>query len=101
MKPLRKRVLSLREVLTWASAYRESTGKWPTKRAGDIPGSFGETWAAVDAALRDGTRGFPGGSSLAQLLAEEFGARRPHHLPSLAEEVILAWADAWHEHTGA
>jgi hypothetical protein len=93
------RPLSTREVVGWASAYREGTGRWPTKRAGDIPGTVGETWAGVDNALREGRRGLPGGSSLARFLADHCGAPQPNP-PPLTVEQILAWADAWHERTG-
>jgi hypothetical protein len=93
-----RRLLSTREIVTWATAYREGTGRWPTRRAGDIPGTVGETWASLDAALREGLRGLPGGSSLAKLLAENCGARPPQR-PPLTEGQILAWADAWHERT--
>ena len=64
---------------------RERTGKWPTKTSGPIPEAPGESWNAVTAALREGLRGLPGGSSLALLLAEKRGVRQrldptePHH----------------------
>jgi hypothetical protein len=96
---MHRRLLSTREIRGWASAYREGTGKWPTKKAGDIPGTVGETWAGVDNALRLGLRGLPGGSSLPQFLAEHCGARPPK-LPPLSVDQILAWADAWHDQSG-
>jgi hypothetical protein len=97
----RKRRLHLKDILAWATHYRESAGRWPTRTSGDIPGTLGVTWAAVDAALRDGTRGLPGGSSLAQLLAEQFGARNIQRLPPLSEPQILAWADSHRARTGS
>lgn len=100
MRALRKRPLSIRDILAWATRYRETTGNWPSTKAGDIPASHGETWAAVDGALRRGRRGLPGGSSLAQLLVEKCGARNIQRLPPLTEPKILSWADAHHQHAG-
>jgi hypothetical protein len=92
--------LSEGQVLAWADAHRRRTGGWPTRSAGPIPGSSGDTWLAVDTALHRGTRGLPGGSSLARLLAERRGARNRAGAPPLTEEIILAWADAHRERTG-
>jgi hypothetical protein len=47
-----------------------------------------------------GYRGLPGGSSLAQLLAEHRGVRNPKRLPPYTVEQILAWADAHQQRTG-
>src|SRR5262249_8348275 len=60
-----------------------------------------ETWLGVDRALRDGLRGLPGASSLAQLLAQAQGARNLHDLPPLPREQILLWADEHRQRTGA
>jgi hypothetical protein len=92
--------LSEGQILHWADEHRERTGSWPTGRSKAIPGSRGETWIAIDNALRQGARGLPGGSSLAQLLAEHRGLRNAKQLPPLTEGQILQWADAFHEHTG-
>ena len=100
MKTMRRRPLTIREILTWANAYRELSGKSPTRRTGAIPPTIGETWMAVNDALCRGLRGLPGGSSLAQLLAEEYGARNRGSLPPLSAQQSLAWANAWHERTG-
>jgi hypothetical protein len=48
----------------------------------------------VDTALEQGSRGLPGGSSLAKLLAAHRGHRNIRGLPPLTLEQILAWADA-------
>jgi hypothetical protein len=42
-----------------------------------------------------GLRGFPGGSTLSDLLAEHRGVRNVGRLPPLTEPAILAWADAY------
>jgi hypothetical protein len=59
-----------------------------------------DTWRNIDAALYRGSRGLPGKSSLAKLLAERRGVRNHQNLPRLSERQILAWADAHHRRTG-
>jgi hypothetical protein len=89
------------QILTWADAHHSSMGKWPTASSGSVLGAPGETWNAIDRALRAGVRGLPGASSLARLLAEQRG--RQHHLnrTPLTVQTILAWADAHHERAGS
>jgi hypothetical protein len=87
-------------ILAWADAERDRSGSWPTADSGPIPDAPGETWLAVENALRGGGRGLQGGSSLARLLAEHRGVRNKADLPELTEEVIVAWAAAHHERTG-
>src|SRR5205823_1096955 len=96
-----RRPLLLRDILTWADAFREATGRWPTKDDGDVAGAVGETWLMVDHALREGLRGLSGGSSLARLLARHRGARNRKDLPPLPEGRILTWADALRARTGS
>jgi len=86
--------LTKEQIFTWVDAHFERTGQWPNKGAGSIADSLGETWGAVDDALKRGSRGLPGDSSLAQLLAEERGVRNRLDLPDLKKDQILAWADA-------
>jgi hypothetical protein len=62
--------LTVAQILTWADGHRARTGKWPTVKYGPVLEAPGETWASIDGALREGLRGFPGGSSLARLLGE-------------------------------
>jgi hypothetical protein len=56
------------EILHWADLHFQRTGFWPKYDSGPIQDAPGETWAAVDNALRFGKRGMTGGSSLAKLL---------------------------------
>jgi hypothetical protein len=56
-------------ILAWTEAHHTLFGVWPTRLTGPS-GSTGETWLAVDKALRDGRRGLPGGSSLFRFLKE-------------------------------
>jgi len=92
--------LSMRAILAWADAWHARTGHWPTRESGPVPESPGDTWMAVNVALRKGHRGLPGGSSLARLLAEHRGYRNIHGLPRLTLGQIVAWADAHHDATG-
>jgi len=88
------------QILNWADAHHVRTGEWPRKRSGPISDAPDDTWGAVDAALRRGRRGLPGGSSLMQLLATERGVRRLGYAPPLSLALILAWADAFHLRNG-
>ena len=57
------------EIIRWADAHFERTGKWPRQTMGEVEDVPGITWRGVDRALRRGLRGLPGGDSLARLLA--------------------------------
>jgi hypothetical protein len=92
--------LSRQQILAWADADQKRTGAWPTAQSGPVAGAPGETWRALDNALRLGLRGLPYGSSLARLLAEQRGIRNLQALPRLTPAQILAWADAYHRRTG-
>jgi hypothetical protein len=87
--------LTVEQILTWADRHHARTGKWPTQYSSVVVEAPHESWRRIDAALRDGRRGLPGGSSLPQLLAESRTVRNIHTLPLLTEELILAWADAY------
>jgi hypothetical protein len=58
--------LTVEGVLRWAAAYHARWGRWPTCQAGPVLGAPFENWQGVDMALRQGLRGLPSGSSLAQ-----------------------------------
>ncbi len=93
--------LSVKQILACADAHRRRSGSWPKETSGPVVDAPGETWFAVDRALRAGVRGLPGGTSLARLLAEHRGVRNIQALPRLTHKQILAWADAHHRRTGA
>src|SRR3954453_23383458 len=94
--------LSIPEVLAWADAHRQRTGKWPQISSGPVvDGPLGEIWRNVDTALRLGLHGLSGGSSLAQLLASKRLARNQGQLPPLTRELILAWVDTHHQRTAS
>jgi hypothetical protein len=86
--------------LKWADLHHEETGEWPKADSSVIASAPIETWSAVESALRNERRGLPGGSSLAQVLAEWRGVRNIHDLPDLSAPIILGWADAYHQRTG-
>jgi hypothetical protein len=95
-----RRPLTIEQVLAWADYEFRMTGRWPRCVGGPLLADRSEKWRNIDQALRAGGRGLPRGSSLARLLAERRGARNLGALPPLTEELILAWADAWHARTG-
>ena len=92
--------LTENDVLAWADAFYAQTGRWPTARSGPVAQAPGENWSALNDALRSGSRGLPGGSSLFRLLAAERGARNPKALPSLTRSEIIRWADLYHDRHG-
>jgi len=92
--------LTTRQILSWADAHHKRTGSWPQYLSGKIPESPGETWNAVEGALRKETRGLRKEGSLAQLLAKHRGVRNVADLPPLTIPQILAWADSHHKRTG-
>jgi superfamily II DNA or RNA helicase len=87
-------------ILTWADEHHKRTGKWPKANSGSIHAAKGETWVNVNAAMRNGLRGLPGGSSIAKLLLEHRGVRNKSDLPQLTKKQILTWADEHHKQTG-
>jgi hypothetical protein len=87
------------QVLEWADAHYRRTGRRPNEDSGPVEDAPGETWKAIEAALRQGARGFPGGSSIARLLAKRRGVRNVQNLPRLTIAQILAWADAHYKRT--
>jgi len=92
--------LTAKRILAWADAHNSRTGGWPNPGSGPIPEAPGETWNAVESALKAGIRGLAGGSSLIQLLVKRRGIRNPTHPPPLSIRRILAWADAFHARAG-
>jgi len=92
--------LSVERILTWADAFHADQGHWPSPQQKPIAGARGETWRGIDKALRVGSRGLPGGSSLTQLLVEHRGEEAGRKPLRLTLEKILAWADAHHAVTG-
>ena len=88
------------QILEWSDSYFAENADWPKLTSGPIENSNGETWEKVHAALQVGTRGLPGGSSLARLLAKHREVRNVQNLPSLSVDQILTWADAHRKDAG-
>jgi hypothetical protein len=90
--------LSVRQICLWVLEHRRRTGKWPTAESGVIPSMAGETWASVDGALRKGTRGLSGRTSLSRFLIEHYDFVPPrHHRSRMRIEEILKWAKAYRD----
>jgi|GEM_PF-383513 len=92
--------LTIEKILEWADEHYKRTGEWPNVNSGSVQAAEGETWKGVYAALYHGARGFPGGSSLAQLLYEHRGVRNIAKLESLTIKQILKWSDEHKNRTG-
>jgi hypothetical protein len=92
--------LTKNTILEWADAHHRRTGKWPNLNSGIVFDAPGETWSCVNAALSQGTRGLPGGSSLAVFLQGERGKRHQKNLPQITTDQILTWVDAHYKRTG-
>ncbi len=84
----------------WARAHREATGRWPDGHAGPVRGVPDENWSAIDAALKLGRRGLPGGSSLTALFDRSLDPAARGIRPDLTVEQVLAWVDAHRAATG-
>lgn len=69
--------LRIQDISRWAREHFQRTGRWPTHISGAVQSAPGETWGGINAALRVGHRGLPGGSSLYQVLHQYF--RVPKH----------------------
>jgi hypothetical protein len=71
--------LTLKKILAWADVHFRRTGVWPHARIGRIVEVPGDTWLAVDRALRREGRSWRGRTTLARLLAQhrDVRPRRP------------------------
>lgn len=99
-KRLPRKPLSEQRIIAWARAYRRRTGRWPAARNESITEAPSETWRRINDSLSAGTRGLPGGASLARFLADRCGARTTAALPPRSIGQILTWADEHRERTG-
>ena len=59
--------LTTTQILKWADAHKDRTGRFPTAQSGKVVGTD-ETWMGVSMALHKGLRGLSGGTSLAKFL---------------------------------
>jgi hypothetical protein len=84
LKPL-KTNLTIKKIVAYATDHFCRTGEVPHALTGQIEGTHSDTWANIEHALRNGGRGFAGGSSL-QAIFDEF-------FPVEEREAILAAKD--------
>jgi hypothetical protein len=92
--------LSVEQILAWADTFHVAHGAWPDSCSGVVAQAPGETWQAIDTALKTGGRGLAPGGSLTLLLAKYRGPVERHRAPLLTLEQVLAWADAYHTANG-
>jgi hypothetical protein len=74
-------LLTIRDIVGWADEHQVRTGRLPTVDSGPVAYVEHQTWRGIDRALRRGSRGLRGGSSLARLLMERRGLRTSRNLP--------------------
>lgn len=86
-------------VIAWAKAFHGRTGTWPRRDSGPIPASNGDTWEAICAALKDGSRGLPR-TTLPRMIQAELGVKQRTWGSLLTEDQIVEWAKAHRERTG-
>jgi hypothetical protein len=72
--PTERRQLTIEQILAWADAHQQRTGRWPVLTSGALPDEPGLTWFHIHDALRKGYRGVGPGASLRVLLVEHRGA---------------------------
>jgi hypothetical protein len=89
------------QIAEWARRHMKRHGRHPLARSGPIEGTAGETWCGIDNALREGSRGLPGGDTLALFLARRLGVRTLPSVPPLTVATIRAWAEAHRQRTGS
>lgn len=92
--------LGLEWVLSRARSHHDCFGSWPRSDSGAVVDSPGETWSAVDLALRRGHRGLPGGSSVARLLHAELGVPTRAAKPRLTIAWIVSRARRHRDRSG-
>ncbi len=92
--------MTIRQILNWADAHHQRTGKWPRRNSGHARGPRGKTWQDIDDAIVNGGRGMPVGWSLAGLLYDRRGVRAPQNKIPLTQMMILRWAEQHRKRTG-
>ncbi|MEE9294503.1 MAG: hypothetical protein V3W34_06035 [Phycisphaerae bacterium] len=92
--------LTTRQILAWADAHYKRTGRWPTRRTGNLQEAPQWGWAVIDGCLEFGGSGLPGGTSLNFLLAQHRGYRSRKERGLFSTKLILVWADRHRIRTG-
>ena len=91
--------LTVQQILKWADAHRERTGRWPTRNSGAVPGTRYERWDNLYIMLGAGCRGLPR-TTLRRLRIKYRGKQGRWQRPLLTVRQILAWADAHYRRSG-
>lgn len=91
-------------IVAWAREFDRAFGRLPRATDGAIPGTD-ETWAGINAAMSDGTRGFEGGLTLRQFLGQYFDTTPRVGRPKNPNKVInraniLHWIEEYREEHG-
>ena len=68
--------LRLEHILMWGKESFRRSGTYPNRDSGPVGKAGGPTWKTIDSALKHGSRGLPGGSSLAKLFGDRRTMRR-------------------------
>jgi hypothetical protein len=89
------------QIVDLMKAHKERTGSYPIHSSGYVTGGHpGDSWCGYNLALSRGTRGLPGGSSLAILRKSRLGVRNHKDLPKLNEDTIVELAKGFREKNG-
>jgi hypothetical protein len=78
--------LIVKQILEWADKHHERTGRWPNFSSGAVGDAPGEVWVNINAALKGGLRGLPGGDTLSRLLGRHRRGGGSPHSPWTREE---------------
>ena len=95
--------ISLEQILKAAVQFHARTSEWPSRATKErIPdGALKDmTWLAINSALRDGSRGLPRGSSLADELEIAGHKKNQHKQADITVEQIEEAAVQFHGNTG-
>jgi hypothetical protein len=84
-EPQDRSKLTVEQILDWADEHYAENGRWPHRTSGGISKTRGQTWRRIDLSLARGSRGLPGGTTLARLLA---AARPRNSAPSNRGEPV-------------
>ena len=92
--------ISIEQILEWADRFHSATGGWPIENSGVACNAPFITWKQVSSSLKSGTRGLPGGSSLAKMLDQHRGKRNKKQAPQLSVDEIVDWARRYRDRKG-
>lgn len=93
---------TIRQILDWADAHYAAHGQWPIAKTAAPIADTGLTWNRIEVALRLGSMGLAGGTSLARVLEKHRGkwvAKRAYY-PRLTERQIITWQKKYRKAMG-